>query len=374
MAPRLRWLPRPFELLALTGAAATLLYLRARGIRLGWSAIEYLVDALVYRLPPVVLFGAAIHLVGHLAAWRSPLPWLRVIVRPSALWLWLRLLVALILLNFAYWWIKICVPLLRAEAFDAELWRLDQWLHLGVAPAVFAAELVAGTPVAGWLDGWYFLWLTTVAATQSAVFLSARADRRRNFAFACLVLWIAGAWCYLALPAVGPAFAAPEAFGEALVDMPRAAGIQQRLWANYQEMSAARAGAPLAPLKPFLAVAAFPSLHVGAHWLFALWARRRARRLFPFWAVATALTFFGSLATGWHYAVDGYAGMLLAWGAIRLADRFEPVEEAVDSGAALDAPQREDGVGDQQAGDQREGDQHHPERRLDAEDRVTPEQ
>ena len=374
MAPRFRWLPRPFEWLALVGALATLVFLRASGVSLGWSAFQYLIDSMLYRLPVVVAFGVAIHLIAHLAAWRSPLPWLREIVRPVALLLWLRVLFALALLNFAYWWIKISVPLLRSEVFDSELWWLDQWLHLGVAPAVFAAELVAGTPVAGWLDGWYFLWLTTVAATQSAVFLSARADRRRNFAFACLALWIAGAWAYLALPAVGPAFVAPESFRESLADMPRAAGIQQRLWSNYQEMTAARAGAPLSPLKPFLAVAAFPSLHVGAHWLFALWARRHARRLFPFWATATALTFFGSLATGWHYAVDGYAGMLLAWGAIRLADRFEPVAEAGDSGAAPDAPQRQDGVGDEQAGDQREGDQHHPERRLDAEDRVAPEQ
>src|SRR5690606_15868884 len=107
-----------------------------------------LVDSMLYRLPAIVAFGVAIHLVGHLAAWRSPLPWLRAIVRPGAVLLWLRILLALALLNFAYWWIKISVPLLRVEVFDAGLWRLDQWLHFGVAPAVFAAELVAGTPVA----------------------------------------------------------------------------------------------------------------------------------------------------------------------------------------------------------------------------------
>jgi hypothetical protein len=69
-----------------------------------------------------------------------------------------------------------------------------------------------------------------------------------------------------------------------------------------------------------------PSLHVGVHFLFALWARRHAPRLFLPCTLATALTFLGSLTTGWHYALDGYAGMLLAWGAVALADRFEPVE------------------------------------------------
>jgi hypothetical protein len=204
--------------------------------------------------------------------------------------------------------------------------------------------------------------------------LTARADRRRNFAFACLALWVAGAWIYVAVPAVGPVFAAPEAFREVLAGMPHAADIQGRLWANYLGITASRAGAPLPPMRPFLAVAAMPSLHVGAHWLFALWARRRAPRLFVPWAAATALTFFGSLATGWHYAVDGYAGMLLAWGAIRLADRFEPVAPTAGSGGAPDAPQREDGIGDQQTGHQRERDQHHAEGCLDTEHRVAPEQ
>jgi hypothetical protein len=368
------WLPRPFELLALAAALATLLFLRARGIRLGGSALAYLVDATLHRLPVVVLLGVSLQLLGHLFAWRSPASWLRAVTRPAALLLWGRILGALVLLNFAYWWLKVNVPLLRADLLDRELWRLDQWLHFGVSPAVFAAELLAGTPAAGWIDRWYFLWLTTVVAMQSAVFLSARADRRRNFAFACLALWVAGAWLYVALPAVGPAFAVPEAFREALAGMPHATDIQRRLWANYLEITASRSGVPLPPMKPFLAVAAMPSLHVGAHWLFALWARRRAPRLFVPWAAATALTFFGSLATGWHYAVDGYAGMLLAWGAIRLADRFEPVADAAGSGVAPDAPQGKDGVGDQQAGDQREGDEHHAEGRLDAEHRVPSEQ
>jgi len=50
--------------------------------------------------------------------------------------------------------------------------------------------------------------------------------------------------------------------------------------------------------------------------------------------------FFGSLATGWHYAVDGYAGALLAWAAVAIADRFEPVGDSGvrrTSGAASEA-------------------------------------
>jgi len=90
------------------------------------------------------------------------------------------------------------------------------------------------------------------------------------------------------------------------------------------ELVAGREGA-VYQVRPFLAVAALPSLHVGAHALFFFWFRRHQPRLAPLFALATGLTFLGSLATGWHYAVDGYAGILLAWGAVRLAGRLEPL-------------------------------------------------
>ncbi len=85
-------------------------------------------------------------------------------------------------------------------------------------------------------------------------------------------------------------------------------------------------GRTLEQFSPAFGVAAMPSLHVAAHWLFALWAKRYARRLFLPLVLATGLTFFGSLVTTWHYAVDGYAGLLIAWLAIIAADRIAPVE------------------------------------------------
>ena len=105
--------------------------------------------------------------------------------------------------------------------------------------------------------------------------------------------------------------------------MYHAVGTQGALAANYARMIAGRDGS-LREFNPYLGVAAFPSLHVGAHWLFALWARRHARPMFVPFAVATALTFVASVATGWHYAVDGYAGLLLAWLVVTVADRLEP--------------------------------------------------
>lgn len=63
-------------------------------------------------------------------------------------------------------------------------------------------------------------------------------------------------------------------------------------------------------------------LHLGVNpnrFLLALWARRRHRPLSVLFTVLTAATFVGSLVTGWHYAVDGYTGLLLAWAGARLS-------------------------------------------------------
>ena len=51
-------------------------------------------------------------------------------------------------------------------------------------------------------------------------------------------------------------------------------------------------------------------------------ALRRFARRHPLrvpYLVATLVMFVGSVATGWHYAIDGYAGILLAWLVFRLA-------------------------------------------------------
>jgi hypothetical protein len=317
----------PFERLAFALAGGVAVVLAARGFPVG-AALRYVATAVLYRLPGLLVAGFVLQALVQLAARRPLRTWLGAVLAPRALGLLARTWLVLLVTTFAYSSLKISVPLLRRAVLDERFWSWDQLLHFGVSPSVFAAELVGGTPLAFALDVYYGLWLTSVLVVQSAVFWSADLGRRRHFALACVVLWLAGAGLYVALPAVGPCFEAPGVFAGVRAEMPNATATQARLWSSYQDVQAVREGAHRA-LKPFLAVAAFPSLHVGAHWMFALWARRHARRWFVPAALATGLTFLASLATGWHYAVDGYAGMLLAWAAVTLADRYEPLAKSV---------------------------------------------
>jgi PAP2 superfamily len=87
-------------------------------------------------------------------------------------------------------------------------------------------------------------------------------------------------------------------------------------------------------------VSAFPSLHVALPVLATCAAWRRFRPLAWAFALFSAVILIGSVHTGWHYAVDGYASLVLVpmiwWLAGRLATphvRIEP-REVITEGAS----------------------------------------
>lgn len=66
--------------------------------------------------------------------------------------------------------------------------------------------------------------------------------------------------------------------------------------------------------RAFLGIAAFPSLHV-AHMAIMLVVALRTVPFYALWmAWATTATFIATIGFGWHYAIDGVAGILLAVG------------------------------------------------------------
>ena len=62
----------------------------------------------------------------------------------------------------------------------------------------------------------------------------------------------------------------------------------------------------------FAGISAMPGLHVGVAVLFALIAAQRSRLLGFLLALYATVIQVGSVILGWHYAVDGYVGALLA--------------------------------------------------------------
>ncbi len=89
-------------------------------------------------------------------------------------------------------------------------------------------------------------------------------------------------------------------------------------------------GAAQHPAAPFRGISAMPSVHVAMAVLLALigWARHPL--------AGTALTAYavviliGSVVLGWHYAIDGYVGGLMAFAIWRLSAVVVPGSLDID--------------------------------------------
>ena len=224
-----------------------------------------------------------------------------------------RLSLATALTFYAYGWIKLAMPIVHPVLFDQELWDLDQLLFLGMAPTVFFLD-VLGNPLflkaIDWSYANIFLASTIVA---SAYFLSDPSRRIRvAFSNGNSLLWLAGVWLYMLFPSLGPAYRFPEiwlAHGQVLG---RTQYLQGVLMRNYQSVLNAARGADHGPIHLLMGIAAFPSLHVGFQMYVFLWMRRLWTSGEVLFGIFAAAIFLGSMITGWHYLVDGLAGVVLA--------------------------------------------------------------
>jgi hypothetical protein len=337
---RRKWLalrPYPFEIYTGVVFLASILFLRAFGLRMDWRTMDYTLVPMLSTLPMALGLGLLLQAVYHFLRRRRRedlLHYLRGLLAPGWWLLWIRLWLASMLMTYVYFWVKICIPLINPVLWDPQLWQLDRLLHLGLSPNVFAVELFRDSPLLSPLDAWYGVWVKTVMLTLA--FFTAFVGRdllRRRFMLSCCLLWTLGSWIYMALPALGPCYAVPEVFEGIRESMPAAEGGQEILWENYQLLLAGRETGVLRQFNPTRGVAALPSLHVAAHFLFLLWFRREVRTghitprlgraLLMVGGTLLGATVVGSVVTGWHYAIDAYLGLALAWGCYRLALRWE---------------------------------------------------
>lgn len=330
--------PAFFEIVAALFLLSVVLTLRGAGMRLDLHAVRYTLPLVAPTLAKILVWGAALHVLWRLVRREDLREYLRGLGSLAFLAETLRIWLAAVALAFAYVWLKVCIPLLDHRTWDAELMALDRALHLGVSPTRFAVALVEGHPaLVRVLDWWYGQWLFTsfLGFGFFAMFLAPHV--RRGYLASMALLWCLGAWLYLSVPALGPVYVAQGEFDAVRPQLEGAVFTQDRLWENYQKMLAGRTG-PLQSFNPSLGIAAFPSLHVAIHWLLTLWARRCARPLFWPGVAATGLTFAGSVVTGWHYALDGWAGLLLAQACFMAAVRVEPEPPAPEAGPPPAAP------------------------------------
>ena len=201
-----------------------------------------------------------------------------------------------------YGWIKLSVPLLHPQLFDSELWNIDRAIFFGHSPNIFFLDLFSTS--LRFFDWTYANVFVASLNIASIYFLSEPDERVRiGFTNANTLMWIAGAWLYLLIPSLGPAYRFPSVWLPLSAMLTNTQQLQRILMNNYQNVLHNQA------VNILLGIAAFPSLHVAFEMLVTLWMRGRWRLLF---ALITLIIFLGSIITGWHYLIDSIAGIVLA--------------------------------------------------------------
>jgi len=310
---RVHWKPRFYELFVIANFLAVLVLMggNASGVvgslpwiflTMGLSFVSHAVIGVVVRLGIGAFTGT----------WRG---YLAIMKRPAWLAETVRLLVFSTLAVHVYCWIKISVPLLHPHLMDQTLWEIDRAMCFGISPNIFALNLFSNPHVLRFVDITYGGLFLKSLAIALGYFLSAPSNRLRvAFATSNVVMWTIGAWLYLIIPSLGPAYRFPDIWFQYTHVLTETQQLQAVLWRNYIDVLKLQLpGARQTAVNLLYGIAAFPSLHVGMQTLVFLWFRRLWTWGEVIFAVFVLVISFGALITGWHYLIDVVGGIALAW-------------------------------------------------------------
>jgi hypothetical protein len=262
--------------------------------------------------------------------WLAELEWIEIVfLRVPVAFLYMST-INHILLSF-----KINIANFAPYSWDLFFAETDRLLFLGIDPWVLTHRIFEGLEATLFLDNLYLIWfLVLYLCAFSIALLPMRHPTRLTFLLAYGLNWIVGGvFLAIALPAVGPVYMEWITGDPTFVPLMellyqyssvteiRALGIQETLWDGFTT-----------PNVDPLGISAFPSLHVEMAATCACLGFAVNRALGWLLTVFTAGILVGSVHLGWHYAIDGIAGIALAvlfWGiSARITrwwlDRTEP--------------------------------------------------
>jgi len=308
MNRRTWWRPYSYEIVTLVNLAV-----------IAWLTGSIIITSLPATLASFIPTLGGYALIGvvvrALIAWRRrELPAYLRIVR-SAGWLsdTVRLVLFGSLMVHTYFWIKLVVPLLHPRLYDQELWSLDQKMFLGLSPNILFLNVFSKGVVLQLID-WSYARIFFVSMSVAFIYFLSSPSRRLRAAFSTgnTLLWLAGAWLYMLVPSLGPAFRFPDVWLPFAYGLDMTQHFQAFLMKNYQAVLRLPRGGSVGDVQLMFGIAAFPSLHVAFQMFAFLWMRRLWIYGEIVFGVFALVIMIGSVVTGWHYLIDGVAGIVLA--------------------------------------------------------------
>jgi hypothetical protein len=236
--------------------------------------------------------------------------------------------------SFSY--LKSALPLVQPFYLDPLLDRWDRVLHFGFRPWELLAPIMHHMPVTLLISIGYLLWFLVIQMVLTAQCMSLRDRRLRlQFILSELLAWtLIGNLAAALLSSAGPCFyglviGGPDPYAPLFAYLHEAAAamkfnlsgevvelpltslqIQEMLWQSYQDGDFGFARG----------ISAAPSMHIASTWIVTRFCFAAGRRAAILGSLFLLVIFLGSIHLGWHYAVDGYIAVLLAWLIWRFVD------------------------------------------------------
>lgn len=219
--------------------------------------------------------------------------------------------------------IKKNIPVALPFAWDKTFMEWDRAVHFGVLPHELLAPLFQYPFVTFLVNVNYNLWFLVILGFFFwQGFRKEDSPLRQRYLISYLLTWLVGT-CLLGtiLSSAGPCFyafveAGPDPYA-GLMSYLRAANEIYPIWAVPTQDTLWQSH--LAGFGEVEGVSAMPSMHVATTILFITCAMSAGKRWLVRFTIPFSLSILlGSVLLGWHYAIDGYLGIAVAWGCWKL--------------------------------------------------------
>ena len=210
---------------------------------------------------------------------------------------------------------KTLIPVINPFSWDPAFSRFDAMIHGGHHPWQLCQPILGHHILTSGINFFYNLWLFVLfAILYWQTFSLSDLRLRMQFFLSYLLAWILlGTIAATIFSSAGPCYYDRVVKGDNtykplmdyLDDTKKSSPVwaldtQEMLWKAYKENKTELGSG----------ISAMPSMHVAMALLFALLGWRKNRPIGIIFSIYAVIIMVGSIHLGWHYAIDGYAGIL----------------------------------------------------------------